>query len=272
MPSAKKLRAIRILPFLALAAPALFGLPGPRPIAAQPGPASPFAFSEHDRLLRTYTDAQGRVDYDGLRANTKDVAALDRLVQSLARTGPDKTPALYPSRPHALAYYLSAYNLLVWKNVLDQRTVRVDENGFAFFKKPEYPVDGKQLSLDDLEKKLIRPRFGDPRIHFALNCASGGCPRLPREAFFPERVEAQLDREARAFLGEKRNVDFDAARKRVKLSMLFKWYKDDFAKDDAGLLAYLNKYRPASQPIPPDTSIEHAEYDWRLNDRTLPPR
>jgi hypothetical protein len=269
MLSANKLRAVCLLPFLALATPPLLGF---RSVAAQQNPATPFAFSEHDRLLRTYTDAQGRVDYDGLRANPKDVAALDRLVQSLVTTGPDKTPALYPNKQHALAYYLSAYNLLVWKNVLDQHTKRVDESGFAFFKKPPYPVDGKQLTLDDLEKKLIRPRFLDPRVHFALNCASGGCPRLPREAFVPERVHDQLDREARTFIGEKRNVDYDAARKRVKLSMIFKWYKDDFAKDDAGLIAYLNKYRPAAQPLPPDVIIEHVEYDWRLNDPTLPPR
>lgn len=269
MPSATKLRALFLFPLLALSVHPPFGV---RPVAAQQNPATAFAFSEHDRLLRTYTDAQGRVDYDGLRANPKDVAALDRLVQSLAITGPDKTPALYPSKQHALAYYLSAYNLLVWKNVIDQRPPRVDQNGYAFFKKPEYQVDGKQLSLDDLEKKLIRPRFNDPRVHFALNCASGGCPRLPREAFVPERVQDQLDREARGFINEKRNVDFDAARKRVKLSMIFKWYKDDFAKDDAGLLAYLNKHRPATSPIPPDVTIEHVEYDWRLNDRTLPPR
>ena len=266
---AKKLRALSILPLLALATPPVFGL---RPVAAQPAPAAPFAFSEHDRLLKAYTDAQGRVDYDGLRANARDLAALNRLVESLATTGPDKTPALYPSKHHALAYYLSAYNLLVWKNVIDQRTKRVDENGFAFFKKPQYAIDGKQLSLDDLEKKLIRPRFLDPRVHFALNCASGGCPRLPREAFVPERVHDQLERESRSFIGEKRNVDYDAARKRVKLSMIFKWYKDDFAKDDASLVAYLNKYRPATLPLLPDVSIEHVEYDWRLNDRTLPPR
>jgi hypothetical protein len=269
MPLAKKLRALCMLPLLALTTPALSPV---RPVAAQPAPAAPFAFSEHDRLLRTYTDAQGRVDYDGLRANPKDVAALDRLVQSLASSGPDTTPALYPSRHHALAYYLSAYNLLVWKSVVAERPRRVDDNGFAFFKKPAYPVDGKPLSLDDLEKKLIRPRFADPRVHFALNCASGGCPRLPREAFVPERVHAQLDREARAFIGEKRNVDYDGASKRVKLSMIFKWYRDDFAKDDAGLLAYLNKHRPAAPPIPPDVNLEYVEYDWRLNDRTLPPR
>lgn len=268
MPSAKHLRAACLLPLLALATPPLLGL---RSVAAQQNLATPFAFSEHDRLLRTYTDAQGRVDYDGLRANPKDVEALDRLVQSLATTGPDKTPELYPNKQHALAYYLSAYNLLVWKNVIDQHTKRVDQNGFAFFKKPEYRLDGKLFSLDDLEKKLIRPRFDDARVHFALNCASGGCPRLPREAFVPERVNQQLAREASRFIGEKRNVDYDAARKRVKLSMIFKWYKEDF-EDGEGLIGYINQYRPADNPLPPDVIIEYVEYDWRLNDRTLPPR
>jgi hypothetical protein len=271
----KKLQPLLLRQALRIGAPVL-ALTGPGPAAAQQPAAAPFSFTEYEGLLRSYTDAQGRVDYSALRASARDAALLDRLVQSLAVTGPEKTPALYPSRQHALAYYLSAYNLLVWKNVIDQQlgqqSRRVDDNGFEFFKKPAYQVDGKALSLDDLEKKLIRPRFGDGRIHFALNCASGGCPRLPREAFVPERVEAQLDREARTFISEKRNVDFDPAGKRVRLSMIFKWYREDFAKDDAGLLAYLNKYRPAGQQLPPDAKIEHVEYDWRLNDKTLPAR
>ena len=237
-----------------------------------PAPAGAFPFAEYDALLKRYTDGEGRVDYDGLKA--KDAATLERLYATLAATGPDKTPELYKGRDAALAYYLSAYNVLVWKNVIDglPGLKRVDEGLYRFFREPDFQVDGKTADLDDLEKKIIRPRFKDGRIHFALNCASGGCPRLPREAFVPGKVQAQLDRETRVFCNERRNVDYDPAKRQVRLSMIFKWYRDDFGPDDGALLAFINRYRAPAAQIPADTKISHVDYDWRMNDRTLPAR
>lgn len=231
-----------------------------------------FPFAEYDALLKRYTDADGRVDYAGLKQ--RDAATIDRLYATLSATGPDKTPELYKGKDAAFSYYLTAYNLLVWKNIIDQipKLKRVDEGNYAFFHKPQFEVDGKKASLDELEKKVIRPRFQDGRIHFALNCASGGCPKLPRDAFVPAKVQSQLDKEARRFINEKRNVSYDAASQQLKLSMIFKWYKEDFAKDDAGLLAYLNKYRAAGEQLPPGAKIEYVDYDWRMNDPSLPTR
>ncbi len=237
-----------------------------------PAPKGAFPFAEYDALLKKYTDDQGRVDYGALKK--KDAATVEKLYASLSATGPDKTPELYPGRDAALAYYLSAYNVLVWKNVIDRvpGLRQVDEKLYSFFRNPEFQVDGKNWNLDDLEKKLIRPRFKDPRVHFALNCASGGCPKLAREAFVPEKVQSQLDREARRFINEKRNVDYDAAGHKVRLSMIFKWYKDDFGKDNGTVLAFINKHRAAGAQVPADAKIDPVDYDWRLNDKSLPER
>src|SRR5207248_941769 len=101
------------------------------------------------------------------------------------------------------------------------------------------------------------------RIHMALNCASGGCPQLPREAFSPHDLDGQLTREARKFVAEKRNVDYDAARKVVKLSHIFEWYKDDFGDP----ILWINRRRET--PIPTDAKIEYVDYDWTLNDPNL---
>src|SRR5262249_28644241 len=114
---------------------------------------------------------------------------------------------------------------------------------------------------------VIRPEFKDPRVHMALNCASAGCPQLSREAFTPEKLEAQLDRETRKFMSEKRNVDYDAAAHKVRLSRLFDWYKDDFGKEPAKVLTWINKYRDEKVPI--DAKIDYVEYDWTLNDTNL---
>jgi hypothetical protein len=234
-----------------------------------PAPPGAFPFAEYDALLKKYTDDQGRVDYQALKQNDAD--KIEKLYASIAATGPNKTPELYKGRNAALAYYLSAYNLLVWKNVIDNipKLKRVDQSLYSFFRNPEFQVDGKEVDLDALEKKVITKTFKDGRVHFALNCASGGCPKLPREAFTPEKVQQQLDREARIFCNEKRNVDYDPAAKRVKLSSIFKWYKDDFGGD---VIAFINKYRAKDAQIPADAKIEHVDYDWRMNDKSLPAR
>jgi hypothetical protein len=237
-----------------------------------PAPPGAFPFEEYDALLKKYVDDQGRVDYDALKRN--DAATVEKLYAIVAATGPDKTPDLYKGKNAALAYYLSAYNVLVWKNVIDNipKLKQVDQSLYSFFRNPEFQVNGKEVDLDDLEKKVIRARFKDGRVHFALNCASGGCPKLPMEAFTPAKVNAQLEREAKRFCNEARNVSYDPASKRVKLSMIFKWYKDDFGGDDAAVITFINKYRAKDAQIPTDAKIDHVDYDWRMNNKSLPAR
>ena len=234
-----------------------------------PAPAGPLPVADYDALLKRYVDDQGRVDYAALKS--KDADTVEKLYAVIAATGPDKTPELYKGPEAALAYYLSAYNLLVWKNVIDSlpKLKQVDEGLYRFFRSPDFMVDGKEVDLDDLEKKLIRKRFKDGRIHFALNCASGGCPKLPRTAFTAAEVDHQLDAEARRFCSEPRNVRLDPAQKTVTLSMIFKWYKDDFGGSDAAVVAFINKYRAAAEQLPVGLQLKYVDYDWHLNDLSL---
>jgi hypothetical protein len=90
---------------------------------------------------------------------------------------------------------------------------------------------------------------------------------LPPEAFTPAKVDEQLSREAKRFCNEKRNVDFDGATKKLKLSHIFDWYKEDFGKEPAKVIAWINQYR--SDKLPTDAKIEYADYDWTLNDQHL---
>jgi hypothetical protein len=157
-----------------------------------------------------------------------------------------------------MAYYLNAYNALAITGVIDRPGLgSVHDMPVRFFFFTRYQLGGDQLDLYRLENQVVRP-LGDPRIHFALNCQSVGCPKLPREAFHPERVEAQLDAATREFVSNPDKVRVEG--NTVKASQIFEWYLDDF-EGDGGLEGFLLKY---GIDVPADASIEWIEYDWSL--------
>ncbi len=238
-----------------------------KPDAAAVAAAPPtFPYAQWTALLEKYVDDKGRVDYNAI-----DKAAFEKVFAAVAKSSPKKDPDKYPTKEAQKAYYLNAYNVLAWKDVLGRlpKLKNVDAEKVSFFYFTKFPVGGEELNLYDLENKIVRPQFKDARVHFALNCASGGCPMLPREAFTPQKVDEQLTREAKKFCNEKRNVDFDAATKKLKLSHIFDWYKDDFGKEPAKVIAWINNYRAADAKLPLDAKIEYVDYDWTLNDQHL---
>jgi Protein of unknown function, DUF547 len=235
--------------------------------AAMKGAAASFPFDEWDALLGKYVDGKGRVDYNRLKGDAADSAKLEHLFASVAAASVDKLP----SKAAKEAFYLDAYNVCVWKNVLTRlpKLKNVDSEKASFFYFTKFIVAGKEMNLQDLESKAIRPTFKDGRVHFALNCASGGCPQLPPYAFTPAKLDEQLNQEARKFVAEKRNVDFDPATKKLKLSHIFDWYKDDFGKADDKVIGWINNFRAADAKLPTDAKIDYVDYDWTLNDVNL---
>lgn len=277
------------------AAPALLGLcaallacttirpPGPAP--EPPDAGGPFSHALFERVLARFVDERGRVDYAAL---SRDRGDFDRYYALVAEVGPDTHPARFPSAAHRLAYWINAYNAAVLGAVLAYYPlVRVTDVGpprllfflpreAGFFVFQRVRISGDWMSLYHLENGIVRKRFADPRIHFALNCASASCPRLPRIPFLPERLEQQLDREARRFVAEERNVRVDLARRRVELSRIFEWYEGDFLRwqeargASPSLLGYLEPLLPAAKRRAlercVDCRLEFLPYDWRLND------
>ena len=238
-----------------------------------PQKLSRFPYELLEETLQAHVNTQGLVDYQAL---ARGRASLDLYVAYLDEYSPDKTPALFASRQEQLAYYLNAYNALVLFNVLANPTLEdVSALKFYFFYRTTFSLGGVAYNLYELENDIIRARYQDPRIHFALNCASVGCPRLPQEAFTPERLDAQLDRETRRFLAEARNVTL--AGDVLSLSQLFEFYTEDFtaferAQGASGtepelLLSYVNRYRAAEQKLTPPRPFNVAffPYDWTLN-------
>ena len=226
--------------------------------------AVPFPTARWTALLAKHVDAAGRVSYTAV-----DRAEVERLYAAVAASSPATNPEAYPTAAAKEAYYLDAYNVLVWKNVLDRLPAlkSVNDSKASFFYFTKFIVGHKAVNLKDLEGDVIRPQFKDPRVHMALNCASAGCPELPREAFTADALDTQLDREARKFVAEKRNVMLEG--KTLRLSQIFDWYKDDFGKEPAKVIAWINRYRTADAQLPTDAKISYLDYDWRLNDQAL---
>jgi hypothetical protein len=193
--------------------------------------AQDFDHSAWDRVLKKYVTEDGRVDYAALKENR---AELDGYIAQLAARSPESHPQDFPTPAAQLAYWINAYNALMANGVLNHWPIKsVREIGvlpFAVFRAKDYTAGGKKVSLNDIEHGIIRKQFAEPRINFALVCASLGCPKLRREAFTPDRLEEQLEDSARYFLSESRNLSVDAERNRVTLSKIFDWYGSDFEK------------------------------------------
>lgn len=143
-----------------------------------------FSYDDWTEVLSRFVDAQGLVDYQAL---AKDQEVFGRYISSIEVVGPKTYPELFPTDQDRLAYYLNAYNALVFKGVLARgpETESVWNgglvSGYRFFVAMKVVVDGQQTNLKKLEDNVIRERFEDPRVHAALNCASLSCPRLPRQ-------------------------------------------------------------------------------------------
>ncbi|TAK83557.1 MAG: DUF547 domain-containing protein [Betaproteobacteria bacterium] len=215
------------------------------------------------QVLAKYVDGRGRVDFHGAAA---DPAELKSFLDYLARVSPRSADASFAGKDSKIAYFVNAYNALAMFNVIDSgfpdRLGAVQR--FVFFGVKRFSVGGERMSLYTLENDLIRP-LGDERVHFALNCMSVSCPRLPQEPFRAEHLNQTLDAKAREFFAEPRNLQIVPKRKRVRVSSILKFYHDDFLKKAPTLIAYVNKYR--SPPIPQDYEVEFIDYDWTVNDQ-----
>lgn len=220
-----------------------------------------------DGLLRRHVDGRGRVDYGAWRA--QGAAELEHW---LAVQRPfDPEPG---SRAEAMALWINLYNALVIRQVLARfplASIRPSIAGvpnwpafLSFFSRPVISLQGQSLSLNRIEHGILRPRFGDPRLHFALVCAAVGCPLLRPEAYRAERLEAQLEEDALRFLQDPRKLRFDPARGRLLASRIFQWYRQDFLAVAPSIPAYVKRYIP-ELALPAGVRVSYLPYDWALN-------
>lgn len=212
------------------------------------------------------------VDYRGLK---QDEAAVGRYLGALSGVSREQYDSW--TREQRLAFLINSYNAFTVRLVIEHYPLQSIKDVGSLFNSPwkrEFiPLLGQILSLDQIEHGMIREPgvFDEPRIHFAVNCASIGCPALSTEAYVAERLNAQLEDSQRRFLSDHRRNRFDTEKQIFQVSMIFDWYGDDFVKRWGSLESYFGehlKLLSATSVAPPleQPSIEFLDYDWSLNE------
>ena len=221
-------------------------------------------FAPWDFMLQAYVDDQGLVNYS--RWQQESMTLLTDWLSELQTVA----VADLPPEEH-LAFWLNLYNALMVQEVLWRypiASIRPRILGLpnwlgllAFLSRPVYQLQGETLSLNRIEHHKLRAIFGDPRIHFALVCASLGCPILRNEAYLPAIVEAQLDTDAQRFLNNPDKVRYDAEQNILYCSKIFQWYQGDFLKVAPSIATYVAQYNPQ---VPKTATVRYLPYDWSL--------
>jgi hypothetical protein len=221
-------------------------------------------------FVREGNDGVSRVDYARFKAEGHD--ELKSYIASLAATDPATL-----ARAEQFAFWANLYNAKTLDLVLDHYPVRsikdISLGGGLLaavtggpWKAKVVTVSGRDLSLDDIEHGILRPVFKDPRVHYAVNCASIGCPNLGTKPFTGNQLDAQLDAAARAFVNHPRaaSVGEDG----LAVSSIYSWFKSDFGATDAGVIAHLKRYAdtPLAARLRTVSEITDYRYDWSLND------
>ncbi len=242
-----------------------------------------FDHSEYEALLQLYVDENGKVDYDGF---IKDRAKLDAYLESLGKAN----SAGFSSDNERNAFYINAYNAFTIRDVLDDVYQKTDsvKKVDGFWDRKKHRIGGEDLTLDAIEK--VSRDFKDPRVHFAVNCASSSCPKLRRFAFTGTKLPEQFELITKDFLAdENRGLRIDRTKNRVWISRIFSWYAGDFTGDtskfgflkgfikskftaSAGLNFILGKLSDEDvqyfREQKPD--VDYLDYDWTLNSK-IPP-
>lgn len=225
--------------------------------------ASPVDHSDYAALLEKHVRNRV-VDYSGFKA---DEGLLDRYLRVLEAVDPTAL-----SRENQFAFYINAYNAWTIKLILSEYPgiESIKELGFLFqspWEKPLVRINGETLTLDDIEHRILRPRFKDPRVHFAINCASKSCPPLRPEPYRGEVLESQLTDATTSFLNDPENYRFDGSD--FFVSRIFDWFGEDFNNDPVGFYRQYAQgdLRKRLEKAAGGITVRYMDYDWSLNGR-----
>lgn len=228
--------------------------------------------SAFDTLLRKYVDDKGMVAYAEWKKSDADVKALDDYLAVLGCV--DLTKAA--TKEGQLAFWINAYNAVTIRGILREYPTTSIRNhtangvGYNIWKDLLLVVDNRPVSLDDIEHQVLR-KMGEPRIHFAIVCASVGCPPLRNKAFTADKLGEQLDESAKPFFANPANLKLDPRTRTVQISQIIEWFGKDFAPTSAEQLAAVRKHFPkpdeAAWVAGSGVTVKYLDYDWSLNDQ-----
>lgn len=210
-----------------------------------------------DAVLRVNV-SDGKVNYPAIAADH----AFHDYVRQLA------APVSLGSKTDQLVYYMNAYNALAIQGILDGLSPSSIIGRQRYFKLKKWKLAGEEMSLHKLEHEILRP-LGEPRIHFAIVCASRSCPKIRADAFSAAKLENQLEENARGFVNDTTRNRFDAGAKSAQISEIFKWFEEDFVKSAGSVQKFIAKYvsdpEVAKGLAAGEYKISYLEYNWGLN-------
>jgi len=217
-----------------------------------PSAASAPSHASWSLILRNNVSTNGNVNYPGIKADRN----FEKYLASLEAAHPDESW----SKNDRLAYWINAYNAYTVKLINDNWPVKSIKDIKSPWKTSFITIEGKTYSLEEIEHNILRKKYNEPRIHFAINCASFSCPKLLNQAFTAKGLEVQLEDVTNAFINDPLRNAISA--NEVKLSKIFDWFKGDFTKSGS-LKDYINKF--SLTKISDDQKISYMDYNWNLN-------
>ncbi len=225
-----------------------------------------------DGLLRKYCDSLGYVKYQAWHQSKQDQQTLDQYLAHLSQADPGQSA----STGAKLAFWINAYNAVTVKGILREYPTSSIRNhtaklfGYNIWDDLLLPVGNRTYSLNQMEHDVLR-KMGDPRIHFAIVCASIGCPPLSDRAYTAKEIDSQLGENAKKFFANREKFRYNAANRRIEISPILKWFAEDFGANQAAQLRTIALYLPdqAAQALAASgkASVSYLTYDWDLNDQ-----
>ena len=215
--------------------------------------AKPIDHKQWNDLLQKYVSKNGKVNYKGFK---KDGKNLQIYLDNLAKNTPQKSW----SRNATLAYWINAYNAFTVKLIIDNYPTKSIKDIKDPWDKEFFTLGSKKYSLGEIEHKILR-KMNEPRIHFAINCASFSCPNLLNEAYTEKNLNTQLNTVSKSFINDpsKNTISAD----KVEISKIFDWFSGDF-KTNGSVIDYLNKFSKVK--ISKNAKVKYKEYNWALNE------
>jgi Protein of unknown function, DUF547 len=215
--------------------------------------AQNFDYKKTNRFLEKYVSENGNVNYEKIKINKSE---LDDIINQFEKN----QPTAKWTKNEKLAYYINAYNIYTLKVVVDNYPTKSIKDIDNAWNKKIIATGKTKISLGDVEHKILR-KMNEPRIHFAINCASFSCPNLLNEAYLPETIDKQLETVTKSFVNDKTKNNI--TEKEIKISEIFNWFASDFKTKKTSLIDFINNYSKVK--IDKKAKVKFLDYNWNLN-------
>ena len=261
-PKMKKMKIVKIITFACLFFTLNACFKKVKDVSSESKPVNHALF---DSLLKKHVNNEGLVDYKGF---IKDSVKFNQYLDLLSRNHPNEKNW---SKDEQLAYWINAYNAFTIKLITQHYPIKsikdikkgvplVSDTWTIDFIK----IEGNTYNLNNIEHGIVRPKFNDPRVHSALNCASMSCPKLLNESYKAEKLNEQLDNQMRSFLKDSSRNKITSASK-AQVSKLFTWFESDFKKAAPSVIAFINRFSDIK--LNNNIKLEYLDYSWNLNEQ-----